>query len=174
VILGLWLACARDRAEIVADSALIDVTCPPAEPTGSAEGERAADVFVQTCDGAVASLHGLCGAPALVVNWYGWCPSCEDNAALARQLAQAHPALRVAITLTEDPLAEPVDADFCASYQDYYPSPAVVWMDPDRALEAYGSTDLVLVLDADGTLELARQTSNEEVITAAVAAALGG
>lgn len=174
MILALWLGCVPERAETAADSAIPDISCPPAEPTGTAEGGHAADVVVQTCDGARASLHGLCGQAALVVNWYGWCPSCEDNAALARQLAEAHPELSVAVTLTEDPLGAPMDAAFCNSYQEYYPSPASVWMDPDRALEAYGSTDLVLVLGADGTLALARQTSNEALITAAVEAALGG
>jgi hypothetical protein len=168
VILGLLVGCGVPPA----DSAIEDVTCPPAGPYGREVGDPAEDVAMADCDGAPVSIHGLCGRPALVVNWYGWCPTCEDNAGLARQLADAHPDLAVAIVLDEDPLAAPVDPEFCAAYADAKPSAAALWADPEGAFEVYGTTDLVLVLDRAGTVSFVRNTATEAAITAAVDAVL--
>ena len=125
------------------------------------------------CIGTTASLHGLCGRPALVINWYGWCPSCEDNAELGRALADEHADLAVAVVLDEDPLSAPADAALCAQYVSTYPSAAQVWLDPDGELEIYGETDLVLVLDPSGVITFARQTATQDAIVAAVEAVLG-
>jgi hypothetical protein len=163
VILALALACGTPD-DVVIDAA----ECPPADPTGLAVGDIAQDVAFTDCAGAPVSLHGLCGQPALIANWYGWCPSCEDNAALARDLAAAHAELAVAIVLDEDPLNHPVDADLCQLYSDTYPSDAQIWMDPAGELEVYGDTDLILVLDRDGRLVFNRRTATEDAITAAV------
>lgn len=159
------LACAAAPPDSAPPS---PVQCPPPSPTGRAVGDPADDVVLADCAGAPASLHGLCGRPALVVAWYGWCPSCDANAALARSLAEEHETLAVAVALVEDPLSQPVDAPFCGLYADAYPSPAAVWMDPEHRIEAYGGTDLVLVLDRDGTLRFVRQTSSEALIREAV------
>ncbi len=159
---------ADDSAAVVTETAAEFVECPPPEPTGLAVGERALDVAFTDCAGAATSLHGLCGRPALVLNWYGWCPSCEANAELARRLADAHAGLAVAVVLTENPLSEPADPAFCADYVEANPSAAYTWTDPLRGLEAYGDTDLVLVLARDGTITFQRQTSSEELIVAAV------
>jgi len=112
--------------------------------------------------------HDLCGKPALIANWYGWCASCEDNAALARQLAEEFPDTSFILVLDENPLSEPVDADFCMAYQNAYPSPAQIWMDPEKKLEVYGSTDLILVLDQEGKIVFKRQTATESAIREAV------
>lgn len=161
---------APDSAD--ADSAP-EVECPPPEPWAMDVGAHAVDVVMSDCGGQPRSLHGLCGAPALVVNWYGWCASCGENAELARALADEHAELAVAIVLDEDPLSSPVDQEFCAAYEATYPSPAAVWMDPGKRLEQYGTTDLVLVLDHAGTLILNRQTATADTIIAAVESALG-
>lgn len=177
MILVALVGCAREPESTAPishpEDTAPDVTCPPLEPTGLAVGERALDVVMADCMGAPASLHDLCGRPALIANWYGWCPSCEENAALVRRLADEHPDLSVAVVLDEDPLADPVDAGLCAAYRDAYPSASAVWMDPRKALEAYGSTDLVLVLDRDGTLRFVRQTATEDAIVAAVEDVIG-
>ena len=106
----LLLACASEPSADTA-SAEDAVRCPPSEPGGLEPGQPAQDVAFIDCTGEAVSLHGLCGRPALVVNWYGWCPSCETNAALGRRLADEHPDLAVAIVLDEDPLADPVDEE---------------------------------------------------------------
>jgi hypothetical protein len=130
-------------------------------------------VATTTCAGEARSLHGFCGHPTLITSWYGWCASCQDNAALARELADAHDgALHVAVVLEQDPLGDPADGDLCDAYVDAYPSTAAAWLDPERQLEAYGTTDLVLVLAADGTLTFARQTATEDAIREAVDAVL--
>lgn len=170
----LLLACARSADTGGAPTGSAEpVSCPPPEPGGSAPGEYATDVVASDCRGEAVSLHGLCGRPALVVNYYGWCPSCGDNAALARQLADAYPELAAAVVLTEDPLGALADEAFCASYEETWPSAAAVWMDPARGLETYGSTDLVLVLDREGVLRFNRQTSNQGLIVAAVEEVVG-
>ena len=135
-------------------------------------GDHATDVASTDCSGIETSIHGLCGAPALIVNWYGWCASCEDNAELARAIAAESAALNVVIVLDEDPLAHAVDAGFCGDYADANPTTAQYWMDPGKALEAYGKTDLVLVLEADGALAFNRETSTASAIRAAVDAVL--
>lgn len=163
----LWLACASAPSENGVETAA-SVECPPPEPTGLAVGEPAQDVGFTDCAGTATSLHGLCGSPALVVSWYGWCPSCEDNAELARSLADAHANLAVVVVLSENPLAEPVDSGFCAAYVEANPSAAHAWVDATAAFTAYGSTDLVLVLDREGTIQFSRQTSTDELIVAAV------
>lgn len=168
----LLLACAPTAPKDSApDSAPPAVSCPPAEPWGLDAGERALDVEFTDCAGEVASLHGLCGGPALIVNWYGWCPSCEENAELARSLADELPGLAVAVVLEDDPLAESPEPEYCAAYEESRPSAARVWLDPTGALERYGETDLVLVLEADGTIGFVDQTSDEATIRAAVEAA---
>lgn len=161
-----WLACAAPEAA--------DASCPPSGPVGRSPGEVAEDVALTDCDGASVSLRGLCGAPAVVGSWYGWCPSCESHAALIRRLADEHPGLAAAVVLNEDPLGAPMDGEFCAMYADTYPSAAAVWMDPDDRLESWGTTDFVLVLSADGVVEFARETASEDTIEAAVLAALDG
>lgn len=157
-MIALLLACADP-----VDSTVVDApACPP-------EGEGAVlDVGFTTCAGDPVSLHALCGAPALITTWYGWCPTCNDNAALARTLADEHPGLRVAVALTEDPLTAPVDADLCGQYEATYPSRVATWMDPDAALAVYGTTDYVLVLDRDGRIAFSRETTTEATIRAAV------
>ncbi len=154
----LLLACAEP-----VDSAVVDTSvCPP-------EGEGAVlDLGFTNCAGDPTSLHDLCGSPALITAWYGWCPTCNDNAALARTLADEHPDLTVAVALTEDPLSAPVDADLCVQYEQTYPSSVATWMDPEAALAAYGTTDYVLVLDANGRVAFSRETSTEATIRAAV------
>jgi peroxiredoxin len=128
------------------------------------------DVAFTTCDGEPASLQGLCGRPALVLNWYGWCPSCETNAKLARRLAEEHEELDAVVVLSEDPVGRSVGDEFCEAYAYSYPSRAQLWTDPDGRLEIYGTTDLVLVIDREGRLTLVRETSNEAVIVDAVGA----
>ncbi len=166
MILLVLLGCAGPGGETAGTPA--PVNCPPAGETGLSEGDVAQDVTMTRCDGAARSIHGLCGQPALLVNYYGWCASCATNASLGRDLADQYPDLAVAIVLNEDPLSEPVDAEFCDAYVDAYPSGAEVWMDPGGALEVYGTTDLIVVLDAEGTLRFVRETSNEDVIVEAV------
>jgi hypothetical protein len=150
------------------------VACPPAGPTGLAVGDTVEDVALEDCSGSAVSPHDLCGAPALVASWYGWCPSCSDNADLARSLAADHPDLQVRVALVEDPLGAPADPDLCDAYVATWPSAAGVWIDPDRALEVYGTTDLVLVLAADGTITFLRETATEDAIVAAVEDVLAG
>jgi hypothetical protein len=160
---------------VVEDTGSPAVVCPPPEPYGRAIGDHAEDVEATTCAGDPRSLHGFCGSPTLITSWYGWCPSCRDNAALARELADENATtLHVAVVLEEDPLGHPVDADLCDEYIDAYPSAAAAWMDPDLQLDAYGTTDLVLVLAADGSLTFVRQTATEDAIRAAVEAVLAG
>lgn len=154
------------------DTAIRNVACPPPPPHGQTLGAHAIDVTVTDCAGTPTSIHGLCGKPALIINWYGWCASCEDNAELARALAAEHSDLSVVIALDEDPLAHAVDSAFCAAYTDAHPTSAATWLDANKALETYGTTDLVLVLAADGTLLFNRETSTVSTITAAVNAAL--
>lgn len=153
------LACASEPAPVPA------VPCPAPGPYGVAEGDYAEDVALRTCEGETAALHDLCGAPALVVNWYGWCPSCEGNADLARELSAD---LQAVVVLVEDPLAEPASAEVCEQYVEARPSDAAVWLDPDASMGIYGSTDLVLVLTAEGAISFVHETSNEEAIRRAV------
>jgi hypothetical protein len=160
----LWLACAGAGTP--------DASCPPEGPFGRAPGDAAEDIALTDCAGDAVTLRGLCGTPAVIGSWYGWCPSCESHAALIRRLADAHPELAAAVVLNEDPLGAPMDGDFCSMYAETYPSAAAVWMDPDDRLEAYGTTDFVLVLSADGVIEFARETASEDTIEAAVLAAL--
>ena len=108
----------------------------------------------------------------MIAAWYGWCPSCSTNAALARDLADAHPELRVVVSLNEDPLGDPVDGALCDEWVATYPSAADAWIDPADGLEVYGTTDLIVVLDAEGTVQFRRQTATEDAIREAVAAVL--
>lgn len=161
-MIALLLGCAEP-----VDSDAVDApVCPP-------EGDEVVlDLAFTDCAGAPTSLHDLCGSPALITTWYGWCPTCNDNATLARALADEHPELAVAVTLTEDPLHAPVDADLCLQYEATYPSRVLAWLDADAALAVYGTTDYVLVLDRDGRVAFSRATTTEVTIRAAVDAVL--
>jgi hypothetical protein len=162
VLIAGLLACSEPDTDVVADAPV----CPP-------EGEDAVLDFAFTdCAGAAVSLHDLCGAPALITAWYGWCPTCNDNATLGRALAEEHPGLTVAVALTEDPLADPVDAELCVQYEQTYPSRVLTWIDADAVLAAYGTMDLVLVLDDGGEVAFSRETSTESTIRTAVDAVL--
>ena len=142
------------------------VECP--DTGGYVEGAPAADVALVDCDGSAVTLRDLCGEPALVVAWYGWCPSCQGNAELAMSLAAEHQDLASVVALVEDPLGDPVDGALCEEYRETYPSSAKVWVDEAGVLAGWGEMDLVLVLEADGTIALARETSNEDVIREAI------
>jgi peroxiredoxin len=144
------------------------VACPPVGATGTDVGDPAADVALADCAGAPTALSELCGQPALVVSWYGWCPSCSTNADLAADLADEHADLAVVVALLEDPLGAPADADLCTEYAATWPSAAAIWTDAAHGLERYGTQDLVVVLDRAGTIAFRRETATEQAIVDAV------
>ncbi len=165
LLLSLLLACAGEQPP---DE---EIACST-EPTGLAVGTVVEDLAFQDCDGSEVGFRDLCGRPTLVMNWYGWCPPCESHAALARELAAEYPELQSVIVLNEDPLNAPADPELCELYVDTYPSDAKVWIDPEDHLEIYGTTDLVLVIDRDGTLLFYRDSATDDAIREAVAGAV--
>jgi hypothetical protein len=160
----LFFACLNKEESAMLDSEPASV-CVEA---GEEVGEGIAELGLFSCGEEPVAFQNFCGSPLLVVSWYGWCPSCQQNTEVARALKEEHPELAVVVALEEDPLGVAVEPSLCEQYQQTYPSQAEVWMDPAKMLELYGSTDLVLVADQTGTLVFQRQTSTESAIRAAV------
>ena len=148
--------------------------CPPPGPYGYERGATIADLRFDDCDGNPVSLHDLCGADAgLVVNFYGWCPSCYDFVRLAGELDKSRSGLATFVVITEDPAQAPASADYCDSIRTRYGLSGTVAIDPAKALEAYGTTDLVMVTGRSGKIAFLRNNATEAAVTAAVDEQLG-
>jgi hypothetical protein len=141
-------------------------------PHGTQVGEAVIDVPFTDCDGAPLHLHDSCGAPTVVLNFYGWCGPCLEHVHLVEELAGSHPRLGGLVVATEDGLGAPADAGLCALLQEAYPGLTLA-IDPDALLaEAHGGPGLVMVLDATGTIALTRTDAIEQVVRDAVDAVL--
>ena len=167
---------AADAACIEVDGGCAPIACPPAGPYGYRVGDTPVNVVLKDCDSdGDVELHDLCGSRvAMVVAVYQWCPGCLDNAELASSLYQAHAndGLATMVVVAQDVYEEPATAELCREIRDFYGLAGTVVYDPEGALAAYGTTDLVLLLDAASKIYFLRRGATEEVIVAAVEAGL--
>ncbi|HEY3352196.1 MAG TPA: redoxin family protein [Polyangia bacterium] len=148
--------------------------CPPAPPYGTAVGAVAGDLAFAGCDGAPVRLHDLCGRVALVVSYYGWCASCSYYARLGDTLARDYGArgLAALVVIVEDATHQPATAATCAEVRTALGLGVPTALDPAHGLEAYGDTDLVMVLDRGGQIVFQRQGPDPAAVTTAIEAAL--
>jgi len=147
------------------------VECPPPGPFGYEPGATVTDLTLLDCDGAPVSLHDLCGASAgLVVNFYGWCPSCYDFLRLANELtvSRGDRGFRAIAVVSENPIEEPATAEYCRAIRARFAPAATVVYDPDGAIEAYGTTDLAMVTDRSAKIVFKRRDATERAVTTAV------
>ena len=152
-----------------------ELVCPPPGPYGYEVGTTATNLTFLDCDGNPVQLHDLCGAQlGMVISFYGWCTSCYDWARLANELQEQHrpDGLMAMIVITEDPLSKPATAEYCSQLRDHMELTTLVLYDEQAALEAYGTTDLVLLLDPYGKIIFNRRDATENAVRRAVEAAL--
>jgi hypothetical protein len=148
----------------------VDVECPPAGPYGTEIGETLGDLSFVDCEGEPVTLHGMCGAKVSVVaNFYGWCAPCWESSARVADLQTEHgdEGMRSVIVLVEDGLSEPPSPEYCASARTYFGADVVV-RDPGHTIEAYGTTSMVMVVDAEGVIQFKREDATLEAITEAI------
>jgi hypothetical protein len=142
--------------------------CPPTVSQGFSEGEFLPDLTFDGCDGEVVSLHDLCGAPALIYHYAGWCPSClhflEDLPALADEAGLSPD--QIVVLISEDPAGGQATLPYCLGLQGEVEIPGRAALDP-RGGETSG---LVIVTDAHAQVVLHR----EDAPYVTVLEALGG
>ena len=152
--------CDPDSAEVPAP------TCPPAGPFGFAEGEMLPALTFEGCDESNVALHDLCGAPALIYHYAGWCPSClhflEDLPALMDE-AGLTPE-QVVVLVSEDPAGGRATLPYCQGLTGEVGIPGVVALDP-RGGETSG---LVIVTDASALVVLHREDAPSVAILEAL------
>ncbi len=130
-------------------------TCPPTTSEGFEEGEFLPDLTFDGCDGTPTALHDLCGAPALIYHYAGWCPSClhflEDLPALAEE-AGLSPE-QIVVLISEDPAGGQATLPYCLGLQGEIEIQGQAALDP-RGGETSG---LVIVTDAAARVVLHRE-----------------
>jgi len=164
-----------DAACIARDGSCEEVRCPPGGPYGYEIDDTLLNVTFRDCDDNPVDLHSLCGARVgMVVNVYTWCAGCFDNAVLASSLYETHAAagLSTIVVVSEDAYEEPATAELCREVKDHYQLSGTVAYDDSGAMEAYGTTDLVLLTDPAASIYFKRRGATEETIVQAVEAGL--
>ena len=147
------------------DAGESEPTCPPAAGGGFAEGEHLPDLTFEGCDEVPVVIHDLCGAPALIYHYAGWCPSClhflEDLPALAEEAGL--PAEQIVVLVSEDPAGGQATRPYCQGLLGEVEVPGMVALDP-RGGETSG---LVIVTDGAARVVLHREDpSQAEVVEA--------
>lgn len=169
----LWSACGEE-AQPTPDAPNADdgARCTPTGSTGLLVGETIEDLPFQHCSGEETSIHAECGPKAtLLINFYAWCTTCYDYLRLAESLHAAHgtQGLRTFVVITETPLKNTPSLEYCAGFREQQALTATTLLDPSRALERMGKTDLVVVLDRDGKIVMSRIGPTTDAVTAVVA-----
>ena len=142
------------------------LTCPPAGPGGLLEGETLPDMTFDGCAEVVVSLHDLCGAPALIYHYAGWCPSClhflEDLPGL---MAEADlEAEQLLILVSEDPAGAQATLPYCQGLIGAVDLPGVVALDP-RGGDTSG---LTIVVDAAAKVVLHQEDASYATVLEAL------
>ena len=153
------------------DAGVGPAPCAPDDTPGYEEGDVLLDLHLPGCDGRPVALHDLCGAPAsLLVHFFGWCPPCYDLLEMVNRLALDHgqSGLRRVVVVAETPAGHRADAAYCQALQARYQVDATMVYDPEGRFEAYGTTDLVLVVDGEGRIRFKRQGPSAQEVERAV------
>jgi hypothetical protein len=166
-----WLAACIENAptddvtlNLDSDSDVADLPNAVCPPVGA---DAVEPLVLNACDGSAVTLHDLCGEPALVTHLYGWCPGCFNHLDLAVGIVAEH-GIMSWLVITEDPLGAPPSEEYCSAFELQYPTVTVL-TDADRDLESrYGGPDLMLVLDRDGQVIMAREDASDDAILQAV------
>ncbi|MFH1532622.1 MAG: hypothetical protein ABIK09_18000 [Pseudomonadota bacterium] len=141
-------------------------TCPPVGSFGFAKGELLPALTFEGCDETHVALHDLCGAPALIYHYAGWCPSClhflEDLPALMDEAGLAPE--QVVVLVSEDPAGGRATLPFCQGLLGEVEIPGIAALDP-RGGETSG---LVIVTDASARVVLRREDAPSAAILEAL------
>ncbi len=141
-------------------------TCPPTGPGGFAEGETLPDLTFDGCDGSTVSLHDLCGAPALVYHYAGWCPSCLhflENLPELMDEAGLEPT-QLLVLVSEDPAGAQATLPYCQGLMGAVDIPGVVALDP-RGGDTSG---LTIVTDASAKVVLHLEDAHQITVVEAL------
>ncbi len=150
-------------------------TCPPEGQPGYELGDTIVDMDFSTCDGIAptSSFHEECGAPTLIINVYGWCAPCIEHISDSGDLMAQFPELQVVVVVTENPLSEPADTEYCTQLRDFSDIGGTWLIDPERQFEAYGGPGLAVVLTGQGEIVFARDDATADAIREAVEEVVG-
>ncbi len=155
VAVAVAVAVAVTACDPTASSEPSSPVCPPTAPGGFLVGDTLPDLTFTGCDGAAVALHDLCGAPALIYHYAGWCPSClhflEDLPALADAAGLAPE--QVLVLVSEDPAGGTATLAYCQGLLGEIEIPGRAALDPRGG----GTSGLVIVTDADARVVLHRE-----------------